>query len=107
MSSTQIRHIEDTHDRRQATNALVGNYHEQQLRLLLEHVREGFRRMDAGEIDPFELDEIIYTYKRSAQKLWSFCSDTDRAARAVQWRRYQAEPEPDWWGAGQRRRRRR
>jgi hypothetical protein len=40
-------------------------YHEQQLGLLLEGVREGFARMDAGEIDAFELDELIHRYQRS------------------------------------------
>jgi hypothetical protein len=51
---------------------MIGEYHEQQLRLLLDHVRDGFARMDGGEIDPFDLDELIHHYKRSAQKLWSF-----------------------------------
>jgi hypothetical protein len=32
-------------------------YHGEQLRVLLEHVREGFDRLEAGEIDPFELDD--------------------------------------------------
>ena len=31
---------------------------------LLEHVRNGIARMDAGEIDPLELDDLIDHYKR-------------------------------------------
>ena len=52
---------------RRAARKTIGAYHEVQLRLLLEHVRDGFRRLDAGEIDAFELDELIHRYKRSAR----------------------------------------
>jgi hypothetical protein len=57
--------------RRRAARELIGAYHEEQLRGLLEHVREGFARLDRGEIDAFELDELIHRYKRSARELWS------------------------------------
>lgn len=70
--------------RRRAARQIVGEYHEQQLRELLERVRDGFTRLDRGEIDPFELDDLIHHYKRAAQKLWSFCgasgADWERAA---------------------------
>ena len=62
--------------RRRAAGKTIAAYHEQQLGLLLEHVREGFARMDAGEIDSFELDELIHRYKRSARELWTFCGQT-------------------------------
>src|SRR5919109_2581060 len=58
---------------RRAARAAVGAYHEAELARLLEHVREGFERYDAGEIDAFELDELIHHFKRATQKLWSFC----------------------------------
>jgi hypothetical protein len=54
---------------RRAAPGLIGRYHEEQLGLLLEHVREGFARLDAGEIDAFDLDELIHRYKRSARAL--------------------------------------
>ena len=59
---------------RRAARAAVGAYHEAELARLLEHVREGLARYDAGEIDAFELDDLIHHYKRATQKLWSFCS---------------------------------
>ena len=59
----RIRDIENEKARRRAARQLIGEYHEQQLHLLLDHVREGFAKMDAGEIDPFDL---IHHYKRSA-----------------------------------------
>jgi hypothetical protein len=78
-------------------------YHEAQLRTLLEHVRAGFARLDAGEMDPFELDDLIHHYKRSARELWKFCgssgSEWERAARTLAFLRDSAE-EPDWWQAG-------
>ena len=107
--SLRIRDIEDQRARRRAARELIGEYHEEQLRRLLENVRHGIERMDAGEIDPFELDELIHQYKRSAQKLWSFCgsggSDWESAALTVEWWRENGEPETDWWETGRPRRR--
>jgi hypothetical protein len=93
--------------RRRAAAELLGNYHERELRELLEHVRDGFARLDAGEIDAFELDELIHRYKRSAHELWTFCtlSRPARAARAIEDARERDE-EVDWWAAGEPRRRR-
>jgi hypothetical protein len=106
----RIREIEGEKARRRAAREMIGAYHEQQLRLLLERIREGFRKLDAGEIDPFELDELIHHYKRSAQKLWSFCGSSgsgwEHAALALEWWREQGEQEPDWWEAGEPPRRR-
>jgi hypothetical protein len=31
---------------------------------LLDRVRDGFARLDAGEIDVFEMDELIHRYKQ-------------------------------------------
>jgi hypothetical protein len=106
----RTRDIEGEKARRRAAREMVGRYHEEQLRLLLEHVRAGFKRLEAGEIDPFELDELIHHYKRSAQKLWSFCGSSgsgwENAALTLEWWREQGEEEPDWWEVGEPRRRR-
>ena len=82
---------------------MIAAYHEQQLRALLERVREGFCRLDTGEIDVFELDGLIHRYKRAATELWKFCGSSggqwDQAAKALAaWR--EAGEEPDWWEAG-------
>ena len=60
--------------RRRAARRLVGELHERELARLLEQVRDGFARFDAGEIDAFELDDLIHRYKRSARELWKFCA---------------------------------
>ena len=48
---------------RRAARELIGAYHQAQLRLLLERVRAGFAQLDAGEMDEFDLDELIHHYK--------------------------------------------
>jgi hypothetical protein len=105
----RISDIENPKELRRAARELVGRYHEEQLGILLEHVRDGFQKLDTGEIDPFDLDDLIHHYKRSAQKLWSFCNSTgsggERAARALEWNREHDEGEPDWWELGRPRRR--
>lgn len=93
---------------RRAARRTIAAYHEQQLSLLLERVREGFARLDAGEIDVFELDELIHRYKRSARELWKFCGQTGSqwltAARTIEFVREQGAELPDWWAAGEPRR---
>jgi hypothetical protein len=95
----------DERTRRRAARALVGAYHEQQLRLLLEKVRAGFNALDAGEIAPIDLDELIAHYGRAARKLERFCgsrgSDWERAARALA-RFDRPREDVDWWDAAAR-----
>jgi hypothetical protein len=88
---------------------LIAAYHREQLRVLLEHVREGFVQLDAGDIDEFELDGLIHRYKRAAAALWSFCGSSGgglAAANALAHGREHGE-EPDWWSRSEPRRPRR
>jgi hypothetical protein len=93
---------------RRAARQMIGDYREQQLRLLLDHIRDGFAKMDRDEIDPFELDEPIHHYKRSARKLWSFCGSGggawERAPLLLESEREEGEPETGWWEVGRPRR---
>jgi hypothetical protein len=90
---------------RRAARRTIGIYHEQQLLALLEHVREGFARLDAGEIDAFELDDLIHHYKRSARELWKFCGQSgaglQTAARTLEYLQERGEHLPDWWAASE------
>ena len=96
----------DERAQQRADRAAIGRYHQEQLRLLLEHVRDGFAQLDDGEIDAFELDELIHRYKRSARELWKFCVLSGAgAARTLQYLEEQGEELPDWWAAGDPRRR--
>lgn len=86
--------------KRRAARELIGACHREQLRALLEHVREGFAQLDAGEIDEFGLDDLIHRYKRAAADLWKFCDNTGgqwlQAANTLGYFREHGE-EPDWW----------
>jgi hypothetical protein len=67
-------------------------------------VRDGFARYDAGEIDAFELDDLIHHYKRAARELWKFCavsrSHVETTARVLEM--WSADDDlPDWWKAGE------
>ena len=88
---------------RRAGRQLIAAYHDEQLRKLLEHIRQGLNQLDTGEIDAFEMDELIHRYHRCAQKLWSFCGSSGgqwlQAAKNLACYRRQGE-EPDWWEAG-------
>lgn len=57
-ADARIRDIENERERRRAARALIGEYHDAELRKLLDHVRDGFRRLDAGEIDPVDLGSL-------------------------------------------------
>lgn len=86
---------------RQAARAVVASYHQQELGRLLDRVRDGFVQLDAGEIDEFDLDDLIHRYKRAAAKLWSFCGSSggqwEQAASTLAVLRDRDEPAPDWW----------
>lgn len=86
---------------RRAARELVGSYHQAELRKLLDHIRDGFARLDAGQIDEFELDQLIHQYKNAATKLWSFCGSSGgqwlQAANALRRLEHSGEPGRDWW----------
>jgi hypothetical protein len=85
---------------RRRSHELINTYHQEQLRLLLERVRDGFAQLDAGVIDEFDLDEIVHHYKKAAAELWKFCGSSggqwEHAAHALGYLRQRGE-EPDWW----------
>ena len=91
---------------RQAARELIVGYHQEQLRGLLEHVRAGFAHLDAGEIDEFDLDDLIHHYKRSATELWKFCGSSGgqwlQAARSLVYLHARGEEPDSWEGAAPR-----
>lgn len=98
----------ETKAARRAARATVGEYHAARLAELIEHVREALARYDAGEIDAFDLDNVIHHYKRATQELWKFCVGGGAhvlfAARTLAYWETEGE-QPDWWEAGAPRRR--
>ncbi len=92
--------------KRREVRAIVFAYHREELRALLEHVREAFAKLDAAEVDEFELDDLIHRYKRAAKQLWMFCGSAGshdlHAAAAIEQMRERGE-ERDWWAESARR----
>jgi hypothetical protein len=105
---TEGEHTGSKQERRDA-QALVHAYHEAELAGLVEHVAQAIDRYRAGELDAFEVDELIHRYKKAAHELWKFCfvggsgSYVERVAATLE--RLTADGErPDWWAAADRRR---
>jgi len=107
---TYVRAVAETSDsdpqasdkpERQAAREVVGRYHREELHKLLDHVRDGFTRLDAGEIDEFDLDQLIHRYTKAATRLWSFCGTSGgqwlQAANSLRSLENAGQPGPDWW----------
>jgi hypothetical protein len=93
---------------RQAAHEAVAAYHEARLVELVGRVADAVDRHRAGELDAFEVDEVIHHYHRATQKLWTFCelsgSRAEITAHAI--RRMAEEGDAiDWWERGETRRR--
>jgi hypothetical protein len=87
---------------RRAARETVAAYHQEQLGELVRRVQLAIHRFQSGDIDAFEVDEVIFQYSRAAKELWKFCNmgHVEIAARIVR-----EEPPGDWWDLGARRRR--
>lgn len=86
---------------RRAAREVVAAYHETQLRSLLAHVGESIDRFQAGDLDAFETDRVMFQYSRAAKELWKFCSLTSPEVAACV---IADEPVVDWWDRGEPRR---
>ena len=83
-------------ERRQAREAVAG-YYEEKLAELVAHVAESIDRFRGGELDAFDVDEVLFKYSRAAKELWKFCNIGDVELTACQLR----EGSPiDWWERG-------
>jgi hypothetical protein len=101
-----VERIEDTKQARRAARERVGAYHEQELARLLERVEEAIERYKRGELDVFDVDDLIHHYKKAAQKLWAFCwgsggSHLLTIARLLDDSEF--APAGDWWEQAERR----
>ncbi|MGW4520171.1 hypothetical protein [Amycolatopsis sp. NPDC004378] len=97
-----------TKGERRAAREAVSAYHEARLAELVAHVAEAVDRHRAGELDAFEVDEVIHQYHRARQKLWAFCelSGSNAEITVHVLHRMADEGETiDWWERGTTRRR--
>jgi hypothetical protein len=80
----------------------VAAYHQEQLGELVSHIKFAVDRFETGELNAFEVDELIFQYSRAAKELWKFCNlgDLEITARIIA-----DEPPAGWWERGVPRRR--
>lgn len=62
---------------RRVAQKKVGAYHEVWLGDLAGQVGVAIDRYRAGELDAFEIDQVLLQYNRAAKNLWKFCNLTD------------------------------
>ena len=82
-------------DRRAAREA-VARYHEERLGELIARVAEAIDSSRRGEMDAFDVDQVLFQYSRAAKELWKFCNlgPVESTARCL-------NDEPiDWWERG-------
>lgn len=75
----------------------MAKYHEIQLAALVERVGSAIDRFRDGQLDAFDVDQVLFHYLRAAKELWKFCNlgDTELAANIMRER-----PAVDWWQRG-------
>lgn len=82
---------------RQAARDLVASYHEAQQAELVARVGEAIDRYRAGELNAFDVDQVLFQYSRAAKELWKFCNlaSVDLAASFIR------DDQPiNWWEVG-------
>ena len=95
--------------RRRTAQALIATYHQAELAGLLEHVADAIEHYRKGELDVFEVDEVIHRYTKAARELWKFCvlggSGSHAETLAAHLEQLTAEGDrQDWWASADRRR---
>jgi hypothetical protein len=81
---------------------MVAKYHGAQLELLVARVGDAIDRHRAGDLDAFDVDEVLFQYSRAAKELWKFCNYLQVEVAAAMIRE---DPPNDWWERGAPRRR--
>ena len=57
---------------RQAAREAVAAFHEAQLAGLVEHIGSAVDRFRSGQMDAFDVDQVLFQYARAAKELWKF-----------------------------------
>jgi hypothetical protein len=76
---------------------VVAEYHQAELRHLVARVGEAVDRHRAGELDAFDVDQVLFQYSRAAKELWKYCNYLQPEIAAAM---IQEQPPHDWWERG-------
>lgn len=82
---------------RRAARSVVADYHHAQLEELVARVGEAVDRHRAGELDAFDVDQVLFQYSRAAKELWKFCNYLPVEVAAA---RIREQVPHDWWERG-------
>lgn len=87
-----------TKSERRAARGVVAAYHEAQLAELLRRVGETVDSFRAGELDTFDVEQVIFQYSRAVKERWKFCNlgEIVFTARATS----EGDAPADWWERG-------
>jgi hypothetical protein len=88
--------VSDKSERRAARSA-VAEYHQAELGSLLARVAEAVDRYREGELDAFDVDQVLFQYSRAAKELWKYCNlgQVEITAAIIR-----EQPPHDWWERG-------
>ena len=75
----------------------MAGYHESQLAELVQRVGAAIDRFRDGELDAFDVDQVLFQYSRAAKELRKFCNLGDPEVTANLMRERLAV---DWWERG-------
>jgi hypothetical protein len=64
---------------------------------LVARVGKAVDRYRAGELDAFDVDQVLFQYSRAAKELWKFCNHLQVEIAAAMIRE---QPPHDWWERG-------
>lgn len=87
---------------RRAARDEVAAYHESELANLVSRVGDAIDGFRAGQLDAFDVDQVLHQYSRSAKELWKFCNlgSVEFSASLIR-----DGSSFDWWERGAHRRR--
>jgi hypothetical protein len=88
--------VPDKSERRVA-RSVVAEYHQAELGDLVARVGEAVDRYRAGELDAFDVDQVLFQYSRAAKELWKYCNYLQPEIAAAMIRE---RPPQDWWERG-------
>lgn len=88
---------------RRAAREAVAVYHEAELAKLVDRVGQAIDAFRTGQLDAFEVDQVLFQYSRAAKELWKFCNlgPVELTASLIT----RDDPPIGWWERGTPRRR--
>lgn len=83
--------------KRQAARTQVAAYHEAQQAALVGHIGDAIDRYRVGELNAFDVHQVVFQYSRAARELWKFCNLASLDLAAVMIR---DDLPINWWEVG-------